>query len=389
MGKRGEYFEHTDLWAAGKGEYHTYRIPAMVVTTKGSILAFCEGRKFHSHDAGKIDLLVKRSHDHGQSWEEERIAVEDRDMTCGNPCPVVDRSDGTIWLPFCKNERDDQGTDAIFQGKAERTVWITSSRDEGQTWAEPVEITAAAKDPSWTWFATGPGHGIQLSSGRLVIPCDHGRLNGDRPGPDETPPAFDEASYIFHGHAMLSDDGGGSWRIGGIVGEGTNESAVVETADGAVYINCRNKRNPSWAPYRRARAWSYDGGESFGEVGREEAMVEPPCQGSLVRCTREGVQDRNRILFANPACTEGPEGGHGGRRRLTVRLTYDECHTWPVSRLIHDGPSAYSDLAVAPDGTINCLYERSEKGSPSAQLALARFNLEWLTQGEDQLIPPV
>ncbi len=163
--------EQSRLFASGEGGYHTYRIPAMVVTTTGSILAFCEGRKFHSHDAGKIDLLVKRSHDHGQSWEEERIAVEDGDMTCGNPCPVVDRSDGTIWLPFCKNERDDEGTDAIFQGKAERTAWITSSQDEGQTWAEPVEITAAAKDPSWTWFATGPGHGIQLNSGRIVIPC--------------------------------------------------------------------------------------------------------------------------------------------------------------------------------------------------------------------------
>ena len=139
-----------------------------------------------------------------------------------------------------------------------------------------------------------------------------------------------------------------------------------------------------WLPIA-VRAWSHDSGESFGEVGWEDSMVEPPCQGSLVRCTTEQVQDRNRILFANPASTEGPDGGHGGRRRLTVRLTYDECRSWPVSRLVHDGPSAYSDLAVAHDGTINCLYERGDRELPYDRLALARFDLEWLTRGEDLL----
>jgi sialidase-1 len=104
---------------------------------------------------------------------------------------------------------------------------------------------------------------------------------------------------------MLSDDHGSSWRIGGILDAGTSESAVVETAEAAVYINCRNQRDESLMPYRRARAWSHDGGETFSEFGREDALIEPSCEGSFVRFTKAARDDRNRVLFANPASTEG------------------------------------------------------------------------------------
>ena len=372
--REGAYFEERELWSAGEGEYHTYRIPAMVVATTGSILAFCEGRKFHSHDGGKIDLLLKRSSDGGQTWTDTDVVVEDGDTTCANPCPVVDETDGTIWLPFCKSPRDDEtGGDLIVWGKSSRTHWITCSRDDGVTWAEPTEITSDVRDLSWTSVATGPGHGIQLSSGRLIVPCHH------MVGVDF------EWSDPSHSHLMLSDDHGSSWRIGGILNAGTGESAVVETADGAIYINCRNQRDESLMPYRRARAWSYDAGESFTEFGREDVLIEPSCEGSLVRFTKADRDDRSRVLFANPASTEGPDGGHSGRRKMTVRVSYDECRTWPVARLVHAGPSAYSDMAVAPDKTICLLYERSDSGLPYKNLTLARFDIEWVTGGEDRL----
>jgi len=351
--------QQTDLFVSGRDGYHTYRIPALVVSAKGTILAFCEGRKHSRSDAGTIHLLLKRSMDHGRTWQATQLLVEDGDMTCGNPCPVVDPSNGAIWLPFCKNDCD-RGLDLITEARAPRTAWMTSSTDDGATWAVPVEITQDVKDPSWTWYATGPGHGIALRSGRLLIPCDHiVRRNSRRDDPHRS-------------HVMYSDDHGRRWHIGGVVGEGTDECEAVEAADGAVYINCRNYAQPK----KRAYAWSRDRGETFSERAWHDELIEPICQASLVRFTEAGPHDRNRVLFANPASTE--------REKMTIRVSYDECRTWPVARLLHEGPAAYSDLAVAADMSICCLYERGEQDRYE-RLTFAQFDLDWLTHGTDRL----
>jgi len=342
----GARLEQRALFLSGQEGYHTYRIPAMVTTIQGTILAFCEGRKHGRGDAGKIDIMLRRSFDGGATWEQMQLLVADGDMTCGNPCPVVDRSTGTIWLPFTKNPGD-VGENLVIEGKGTRRVWLTHSQDDGLTWAKPVEITREVKKPSWTWYATGPGHGIQLTSGRLVVPC-------------------------YHSHVIYSDDHGASWHMGGIVDEGTNECAVVETDEVGLYINCRNYRQGK----RRAYAWSRDQGATFINFGRDDSLPEPICQASLVRFTSARNQGRNRVLFANPASTQ--------RERMTVRLSYDECRTWPVAKVLYAGHSAYSDLTVAPDMTICCLYERGVE-HPYESLTLARFNLEWLTDGEDRL----
>jgi sialidase-1 len=347
-------FEQFPLFTSGEDGYDTYRIPALVVSTQGTLLAFCEGRRHGRGDAGEIDLVLKRSSDGGQSWSPMQVVVSEPNMTCGNPCPVVDRSTGTLLLPFCKNLADGD-ENLITQGKAPRTVWITHSNDDGVTWADPVEITASVKKPSWTWYATGPCHGIQLESGRLLIPCDH--MVGVY---------FDRRRDPYHSHVIYSDDGGANWQIGGIVDEGTNECAVVETVDGEVYINCRNYRNGK----QRAVAWSSDGGGSFTDFTWDQTLIEPICQASLVRLTDERRHDQNRVLFANPASEL--------RERMTVRMSTDECRNWSVARLLHAGPSAYSDLSVTADGTICCLYECGA-AHPYETLTLARFNLAWLT----------
>jgi sialidase-1 len=351
-------YRETDIFVSGQGGYHTYRIPALAVTTKGTILAFCEGRKFSSSDSGDIDLVLKRSLDNGKTWAETQIVWDEGPDTAGNPAPVVDRATGTIWLGMCKNLA--QGHEGLIcQGKAPRTAWMTRS-DDGATWAQPVEITKDVKKPSWTWYATGPCHGIQLSSGRLVLPCDHiVGVKFDRKDP-------------YHSHVILSDDHGLTWRIGGIVPDGTNESVIVETVDGALYINCRNYLGAK----RRAFAWSYDGGESFTDFGYDETLVEPICQASMVRFTDEKTGDRNRVLFSNPASTN--------REKMTVRLSYDECRSWNAGRLLHAGPSAYSELCVVPDMTVGCLYERGQK-TPYERITFAQFDLEWLTDGKERL----
>lgn len=343
--------EQTELFVSGDGDYHTYRIPALAVTGAGTVLAFCEGRRNSRSDSGQIDLLLRRSRDGGASWGPVQVVVSEADMTCGNPCPVVDGRSGTILLPFCKNLADGPES-MITEGKAPRTVWLTRSTDDGQTWAEAQEITATTKDPSWTWYATGPTHGIQLQSGRLVVPCDH--MVGVH---------FDRSKDPYHSHVIISDDGGDSWRIGGIVDEGTNECAVIETGDASLYINCRNYRGQK----RRASARSDDEGASFSSRIWEDAMPEPICQASLVSLPATGGGPSDLALFANPADTEA-------RRNLVLRYTDDGGRSWQSLRSLYEGPAAYSDLAVAADGTVLCLYER---GADTAYetLTIARLTL--------------
>jgi len=336
----------SDLFVSGQDGYRAFRIPSLVVTRKGTILAICEGRKKSTSDRGDIDLVIKRSLDNGSTWGKMQIIFDDGENTAGNPCPVVDRRTGTVWLPFCRNNKQ---------------VFITRSDDDGVTWSKPVEITKEVSQPDWTWYATGPGHGIQLQSGRLLIPCDH-KLNS----------ATKTQTQWYFSHVFYSDDHGKTWKLGGTLGPRTNECQAVQAEDGSVYLNMRSYEDKN----RRARAWSKDGGLTWSEVTLDETLVEPKCQASLLRYTDPKTDGKSRILFANPASTE--------RKNMTVRLSYDDCRTWPVARVLNPGKSVYSDLAAASDKSILCLYENGEKDQYE-KMTLARFTLGWLTEGKDTL----
>ena len=337
-------FREVELFTSGSGGYHTYRIPAMVTTASGTLLAFCEGRRDDPDDFGKIDILLRRSTDAGATWDEQRLVHGEGEETIGNPSPVVDLVTGTVWLAFCRNQ------DRVF---------LTRSEDDGLTWSCPEEITTrGAKAPHWHWYATGPGHGIQLTTGRLLIPCDH-RV-APRP----------QAPYSCS-HALYSDDHGRTWRHGEALGYGSNECQAVETGDGRV---CMTTRNP--VAGGRTEAWSTDGGHTWSDLAVRHDLPDPVCQASILRFTDAAGGGRNRILFSNAASAS--------RDHMTVRLSYDECRTWEVSRCLYPGPSAYSDLAVAADRTICCLYERGVEEYRES-IRLARFDLEWLTDGADSL----
>lgn len=344
----GWVLKQIDLFVGGKKGYHTYRIPAIIVSTKGTILTFCEGRKYGRGDAGKIDIVLKRSLDNGDTWQPMRILVEEGLNTMGNPSPVVDHSTGVIWLLFCKNNI---------------LVYVMKSVDDGVTWSDPIEITKDVKKEDWYWYATGPCHGIQLKNGKLVIPCDHAegpRVRGD----------------MNYSHMIYSEDHGSSWKLGESIGPYMNECTLEETYDGSLYVNMRNYA-PSPNDHVRAYAWSKDDGMTWTKVKFDKTLIEPICQASVIRFTGKDKHDKNRILFSNPASQEE-------RVKMTIRLSYDECKTWPVSKLLNKGPSAYSDLAVAPNMTLCCLYERGEM-SPYEKITFANFNIEWLTKGADYL----
>ena len=333
------------VYKSGNDGYHTYRIPGLVVTTRGTLLAFCEGRKTGRSDHGDLDLMLKRSEDGGKTWSDQQVVYEEggtANVTIGNPCPVVDRSTGTIWLPFCRNN------DRVF---------LTRSVDEGKTWATPAEITGNVKDPAWGWYATGPGHGIQLevgeNRGRLVVPCDCGDSKG-------------WGGWDQKGRSLMvySDDNGKTWQRGEITGKGMNECEVVELADGSLLASMRNYHGKN----RRAFANSKDGGQSWSEPEHHNQVYCPTCQSSIQRYS---LEPKNIVLYSGP--------GGDGRNNMTVRASYDEGKTWPVAKVLQGGPSAYSDLAVLPDGIIACLYETGKNGAYET-ITFARFSLEWLTR---------
>jgi len=355
--------EMSDLFVAGSEGYHTYRIPAIVTSTRGTVLAFCEGRKVNSSDTGRIDLLVKRSTDGGRTWTPQQVVWSDGDNVCGNPAPVVDSSNGRIWLLMTWNLGADHERQ-IMEGSSKETrrVFVTHSDDDGVSWAAPREITESTKKPHWRWYATGPGNGIQLTRGphfgRIVVPANHS---------DHTDPG----SHPYRSHVIYSDDHGQTWRLGGIQQDMTNESTLAELADGTLLHNMRSyhKRN------RRAVATSRDGGLSWSPLKMDEALIEPVCQASLLRATWPGAGEKSRLLFANPASVK--------RERMVVRVSYDEGATWPANRELHAGPAAYSSLVMLSGDEVACLFERGTK-SPYEKISLARFPLSWL---EDTLRP--
>jgi len=338
-----EGLEQTPLFVSGEGGYHTYRIPALLTTANGVLLAFCEARRHSQSDTGDIDLVLRRSRDNGLTWEPLRVIAGIGKHVYGNPCPVQDRSTGAIWLPFNWN-RADGPEDQIMRGAAPREVWLMRSDDDGVTWGKPVEITPQVKRPEWTWYATGPGHGIQLRSGRLLIPCDHATGAPDR------------SRTHLRSHVIFSDDRGATWRIGGSAPGQTDECLAAELADGTVYLNMRSYHGKG----RRAVARSSDGGQTWGKLTWDETLVEPVCQAGLL-----GLPD-GRVLFSNPASAS--------REGMMVRVSADGCRTWPHAWMIHRGPSAYSDLAVTADQQLCCLYERGER-HPYETITLARCAL--------------
>jgi sialidase-1 len=361
-----------DVFVGGAEGCHTYRIPALLVTPGGALLAFCEGRKGGRSDTGDIDLLVKRSADGGRTWGPPQVVWDDGANTCGNPCPVVDRTTGVIWLPLTWNHGADNESEIKRNaGRDTRRVFVTHSDDDGRTWARLREITADVKRPDWRWYATGPGVGIQLThgprQGRLLIPCDHSLVLPNDPDG-------------YRSHVIYSDDHGRTWQLGGAIGPAVNECQVVELSDGTLLINMRNYDRSKTT---RALATSTDGGRTWSAVRHDPALVEPVCQASLLRYTTPPPDDRNRLLFANPAHAEP-----GQRRDLTVRMSEDEGKTWPVSRVLWPGPAAYSCLAVLPDGAIACLFEAGVK-SPYERIVLARFTRDWLCdRSGPQVAPP-
>jgi len=376
--------EKVDVFTARDGDYYHYRVPGIIVTAKGTVLAYCEARKEHG-DWANIDLVLRRSEDGGRTWGERQLLVEssqykalrnpaadkkrpaDR-LTCNNIVMIADRA-GPVHCLFC-----------VEYGH----VFYMRSDDDGRTFSKPRDITetlaALRSQYNWHVIATGPGHGLQLKSGRLLVPVWMSDSTGRNP---HHPSAIT---------TLYSDDDGASWKAGEIAADTTpaiedpNETTAVELSDGRVLLNVRNQAEEK----QRAICTSSDGASGWSQLKLDEALYDPTCMGSLVRLTSGSGEQDNRILFSNADSRDfqGERRLPNGRQNLSIKLSRDDCRTWPVNQVLEPGISGYSDLAALPDGTALCIYERETNdkkrgaGDPG-RLTVARFNLAWLTGGKD------
>lgn len=376
------FIEKIDLFQIGDLGYDRFHIPGVLVTAKGTVLAWCEARRNGDRDWTDIDILLRRSTDHGRIWSAPRkiAAVEGpkkknpfalrlshtdpNSVTYNNPVLIADR-DGTVHMLFCLEYM---------------RCFYQHSDDDGITWSKPIEITdsfsAFRRHYDWKVLATGPNHSIQLKNGRLLAPVwlsTGSGGNAHRPSVTAT---------------IYSDDGGKTWQAGEIAVPCTeefinpNETVAVQLRDGRVMLNVRNESKR----HRRIVVTSPDGATRWSAPAFDDELVEPICMSGLIRY-RHGGNDF--LLFTNPdnltrRDKKEKPGKSRDRKNVSIRLSRDDGKTWPVKRSIESAWSAYSDVGVAADGTILCFYGRGPKPSFAGEmLTLARFNLEWAMAGSN------
>lgn len=357
------FFDETTLWDSVVGPLANYHVHGLCVLPDDTILAATEGRH-DVCDAGPHDILLRRSTDKGATWEPSTAVVASVDGQCwSNPTFVVDRVTREVFLFYGLAVRLPENTTCSADSS---TMFFVSSKDSGVTWSEPTSLAGVFDHfpYGWAMHGPGPGHGIQLDTGRLLLSVSHRTIITGVPAADRNPGVC----------SLYSDDHGRTWQAGGVVplgvGPTLGEARLVQRHDGSVVINGRygaggNKQRGVSVSTDRGLTWavpSLDGG-----TGAFNAV-----DASLTR------HSRDRVMFSKP---DAPM-----RWNMTVTMSYDEAYSFRYSRVVNPLRSYYSDLAALSDGTIILLYG-CEGDIPSAprKVNAARFNLEWLTQGRDSM----
>ena len=357
------------------GNTASYAVPKMVTSARGTIVLFCHQRFESNKDFGyPKDGLMIRSRDNGETWSEVQRIAHVENMACRLLGAVADQETGKVFgfvkiMPLFNDRGERVESDWFIENEQKARemghIWcVIESDDDGESWSGMRDVTDQFLDhdiPNAGEFMPNMT-GIQLRRGewrgRLVVPS---RVwMGRRKAPEN-----------YYNCVIYSDDHGATWKCGGLTQSHVGECAAVELSDGKLYVN---NRNHSATQGIRNHAISHDGGLTFTEFGEDPELIEPTCHAAMVRYRDIDKDPEDVILFLNPA-------SRSKRHRMTVRVSYDGCRTWPVSRLIDEGLSGYSSLAVGKDGTILCAYERGKKNARE-KIALARVNMAWVKGGE-------
>ncbi|MEU9730287.1 sialidase family protein [Streptomyces sp. NPDC048002] len=336
-------------YIAGEGGYASYRIPAVVRTGAGSLLAFAEGRVGGKADHGDIDVVLRRSLDGGCTWGPLHVVADGAGDTRGNPAPVVDPRTGNVVL-VTSHHSGDITEEQILRGEAPhgagRRVFVQISEDDGGSFSAPREITPQVKKPDWRWYATGPGHAVALTrgehAGRLVVPANHSAAP-----PPGSPDTGQEPRY-YGAHAIYSDDGGESWHLGFVDDSydgvhNANESTATQLQDGRLYFNARNQKGTSEG--NRLDAHSSDGGSTLDRPYAEQPSLNdvPLVEGSVLRLD-------GRLLFSGPSVPTD-------RAAMAVWSSADDGRSFTKALTLSDLKAGYSDLVQADAGHVGVLYE--------------------------------
>lgn len=351
---------HIQVFRNGDFGYKCFRIPAIIKTPNGNLLAFAEGRKKDCDDFGDVDIVMRRSKDNGASWEPLKAIVDYGDLQSGNSCPVVDYMDknfphGRIFLFYNIGNNSEYN---IHNGNGLREVMYVTSVDNGETWSEPINITLQVHKPKapsenpkynfdedWRTYANGPGHALQISSGkyagRIVIPANHSEGNFDKQN------IWDN----YFSHTYFSDDNGKTFKLGESIKSlpSSNEATAAELSKGNIMLNMRLQNGKQ--KYRGV-AISSTAGVTWDTAFVDKNLIDPVCQASLLSLKNDG---RTFLIFSNPA-------SQSKRENLTIKVSDDEGKRWEVGCLVGKEAAAYSDLVFANNNQLGVLFEKGNDG---------------------------
>ncbi|MDO4789707.1 MAG: sialidase family protein [Porphyromonas sp.] len=349
--ERKVFKAYTTLWAPGDYNSKNYRIPAIITTKKGTIVAVADKRKANIIDLPEdIDIVVKRSTDNGNTWSEPILVVEGQGRFKGyGDAAIVETKSGKLLMVYV-------GGTGLWQSRPNdpNRTYISESTDDGITWSAPRDITSQLfgdennNEMRKHWWASfcASGNGCVTKDGRILFAA---AVREGKTG-------------SLNNYAYYSDDEGKTWKVSGPAMMGGDESKIIELKDGRLLMSIRNKFKG-----KRYYNISQDGGQTWGTPGQWSEILEPACNGAIMRYKHESRPEIEFLLHSIPFDKQG-------RRNGTIFISDDEGKTWKWNKNIFKGSTAYTDLTILPDGDIGYFTEEDEPIS----LVFVKISPEWL-----------
>ena len=359
-----EYRFAKKLRTAGQDNCNTYRIPGLITTNAGTLIAVYDNRYNGSKDLQEdIDIGMSRTTDGGQTWEPMKVIIDMGEYGgrsqklngTGDPCILYDHITNTIWVAALW--MSGSGPDQMLWWESKPGMSpeetgqfvLVKSTDDGVTWSAPYTITGQIKDPAWQLLLQGPGRGITMKDGTLVFPAQFKADIGEK--------AIDGGRYTCHSTIVYSRDAGNTWHIGTGAKTNTTEAQVVELSDGSLMLNMRDDSNRKDITETNGRAVSTTsdlGATWVTHSSSNHSLPEPNCMASIISADLMVSGKMKKVLFfSNP-------DNKTTRSDMTIKASLDEGVTWPAGYSVllnHDEGYGYSCLTMVDENTVAILYE--------------------------------